>query len=275
MTDFRQDPDTYWPLRDLFGRAHKANPSCVLHTLSGRQGLAFVASIIAVLIIADPLQMQNRVGALIMALVYGLLLPIYGILHWVFLSWRPWLEHAQALAHWPVPISSFVCAALVIVPLMALTFGASWTTILRGTLAYAFVMALFEMMFLRCVMAPPAASNTEVPDQDSAEPQVDALFIGGHAVDQDQLIAIEAQEHHLRVVLRDREFTVRARLRDVIAQASLSTGIQPHRSWWVAACAVAELTREEGRPGLRLVNGQTVPVARARLPEVKTWLGQG
>ncbi|APZ54289.1 DNA-binding protein, LytTr [Salipiger abyssi] len=65
---------------------------------------------------------------------------------------------------------------------------------------------------------------------------------------------------------------MRARLSDIVAQTRPDDGIQPHRSWWVARGTVAGLDRESGKPVLRLTDGDAVPVARGRLPEVRDWI---
>ena len=59
----------------------------------------------------------------------------------------------------------------------------------------------------------------------------------------DRIVSVEAREHHLHVTLDDDSFVQRARLRDVLAQAGAASGIQTHRSWWVAARAVAGIER--------------------------------
>lgn len=77
-----------------------------------------------------------------------------------------------------------------------------------------------------------------------------------------QLVALEAEDHYLRVHTALGSELILARLSDAVAQLDGYDGLQVHRSWWVAADAVAGLIVEDGRLALRLHNGLTAPVSR-------------
>lgn len=76
------------------------------------------------------------------------------------------------------------------------------------------------------------------------------------------LIALEAEDHYLRVHTALGSELILARLSDAIAQLDGYDGLQVHRSWWVSADAVDGLIVQNGRRGLRLTNGLTAPVSR-------------
>lgn len=76
------------------------------------------------------------------------------------------------------------------------------------------------------------------------------------------ILALESEDHYVRVHGEGRSELLLIRLRDAIAELDGCPGEQTHRSWWVARAAVAE-SRSTGRGRtIRLVNGMDVPVAR-------------
>jgi DNA-binding LytR/AlgR family response regulator len=77
-----------------------------------------------------------------------------------------------------------------------------------------------------------------------------------------ELIALEAEDHYLRVHTALGSELILARLSDAVAQLEGFDGLQVHRSWWVAADAVAGLVVQNGRLGLQLRNGLIAPVSR-------------
>jgi hypothetical protein len=77
-----------------------------------------------------------------------------------------------------------------------------------------------------------------------------------------QLIALEAEDHYLRVHTTLGSELILARLSDAVAQLDGYDGLQVHRSWWVAADAVAGLIVRDGRLALQLRNGLAAPVSR-------------
>jgi hypothetical protein len=76
------------------------------------------------------------------------------------------------------------------------------------------------------------------------------------------LLAVQAQEHYVRIVGQGAAPMLLYRFSDAIEQLRVLRGLQVHRSWWVALDAVAAVEREDGRLSLRLVNGERVPVSR-------------
>jgi hypothetical protein len=81
-------------------------------------------------------------------------------------------------------------------------------------------------------------------------------------------LALEAEDHYVRVHNLDGSKLVLQRLSDAVAEVSGVDGLQVHRGWWVASAAVAGTYVEDGRRWVRLVNGLTIPVSRARRRDV-------
>ena len=83
------------------------------------------------------------------------------------------------------------------------------------------------------------------------------------------MIALEMEDHYVRVHTALGSHLVLMRLRDAIPHIDGIEGRQVHRSWWVARGAV-EFVRREGR-NVRLVLGEDLvaPVSRAQVSELK------
>ena len=80
------------------------------------------------------------------------------------------------------------------------------------------------------------------------------------------LLALEMEDHYLRIHTANGSGRLFMRLRDATAQLGEADGALVHLSWWVARHAVAGV-RQEGRAvTLQLINGLDVPVSRDRLP---------
>ena len=76
------------------------------------------------------------------------------------------------------------------------------------------------------------------------------------------LIAIQAQQHYILVITRNGKEIVHYRFRDAVKELRrLGMGLQVHRSFWVAAHAVAEVVKTDRSYKLILVTGQEVPVS--------------
>ena len=88
-----------------------------------------------------------------------------------------------------------------------------------------------------------------------------AFLAKTHGIRLDDVIALGAEEHYVRVFARDRSELIYARLGDAIGQMPESLGTQVHRSWWVADDAVVAARRGTRRYRLELVDGSTVPVS--------------
>lgn len=84
-----------------------------------------------------------------------------------------------------------------------------------------------------------------------------------------ELIALEAEDHYLRVHTGAGSGLILYRLSDALVQLDPSKGLQVHRGWWVARDAVLGTSRDGDRLWLLLCNGLKVPVSRAHAPAVR------
>jgi len=89
------------------------------------------------------------------------------------------------------------------------------------------------------------------------------------------LVALEMEDHYVRVHTADGSDLLLMRLRDAVAELEGFDGLQVHRSYWVAAAAVTGVERKpDGKLTLVLSTGLKVPVSRSFAPAVRAagWL---
>lgn len=76
------------------------------------------------------------------------------------------------------------------------------------------------------------------------------------------ILALESEDHYVRVHGSRQSELLLIRLRDAIVEMDGCPGVQTHRSWWVARDAVADTVATGRAREIRLTNGLRVPVAR-------------
>jgi hypothetical protein len=86
----------------------------------------------------------------------------------------------------------------------------------------------------------------------------------------EEIVALEAEDHYLRIHTTLGSDLVLMRLSDAIAAIEPDLGLQVHRSWWVAHDAICEIIRSEQRTQLKLRNGLLVPVGRTYTAAVRS-----
>lgn len=77
-----------------------------------------------------------------------------------------------------------------------------------------------------------------------------------------RLIAVQAEDHYLRLHTDAGSDLILMRLADALGELEGLEGAQTHRSWWVAKDAVASVARGDGRALLTLTDTLTAPVSR-------------
>jgi DNA-binding LytR/AlgR family response regulator len=83
------------------------------------------------------------------------------------------------------------------------------------------------------------------------------------------LLAVEAEDHYLRVHTDAGDELITARFSDALVELGSLAGYQTHRSWWVAAEAIEAVRWRRGRGELRLRCGLTAPVSRTYAATLK------
>ena len=78
-------------------------------------------------------------------------------------------------------------------------------------------------------------------------------------------LCLQMEDHHVRVHVHGRSYLHHAVMRDVMASMAEGSGLQVHRSWWVARAALRGWYKDGRSATLLLTNDLHVPVARNRL----------
>lgn len=87
------------------------------------------------------------------------------------------------------------------------------------------------------------------------------------------IVSVSAKDHYVNIVTEHGNHTHRMSMKQAVAMLPPDEGVQVHRSHWVSRGAILALEESAGRRFLRLRNGQSIPVSKAKLPEVKAILG--
>lgn len=84
-----------------------------------------------------------------------------------------------------------------------------------------------------------------------------------------RLIAVEAEDHYLRVHTDVGEELVTAKFAEALAELAGAHGFQTHRSWWVAGDAIEKVNWRRGSGEARLAGGLVAPVSRTHAPSLR------
>ena len=92
----------------------------------------------------------------------------------------------------------------------------------------------------------------------------------------EDVLALQAEEHYVRIHLRDSTDLVHCRFGNAVKEMPAELGLQVHRSWWVAETAVRSAKRGARRWQLDLVTGVAVPVSDSFVQAVRErgWLSK-
>lgn len=115
---------------------------------------------------------------------------------------------------------------------------------------------------------PPVTAQASDPGSPPtfAEPALAKRLPPGFA---GPILALQSEDHYVRVHGRDSSALLLMRLRDAVAEMNGVSGEQVHRSWWVARAGVAA-TEKTGRSwAIRLSNGVVAPVARESMESLR------
>jgi hypothetical protein len=260
---------------DILGGRFSLGPGEYLALLRNKAMQTYLLVVYVLLLLTDA---PSLLGNLHIGLVLPLWCAVMGCFLfsvWAVISMIAWVQKGIAARLWPGPV--LVVAALV--PAVTVgeiltylfTDGALGFDLFPHVLLYWIIAEMFGLIFIRYVR-PHIEGTARV---ETALPNLDRqIVVGGATFALARLRHIEAREHHVIVTLDGETLTHRARLGDIVAQTYPEDGLQPHRSWWVAASVAQTLTRDGTRHVLQLDDGTHIPVARSRLDEVRDWLAR-
>ncbi len=128
------------------------------------------------------------------------------------------------------------------------------------------------------IMALRQLALTRPPPPAPAEPQADPTEAFRKRLSARRrtarLIAVEAEDHYLRVHTDAGDELITARFADALAELAAAPGFQTHRSWWIAADAIEAASFRRGSGEVRLAGGLTAPLSRSHAPRLREagWL---
>lgn len=124
-------------------------------------------------------------------------------------------------------------------------------------------LALCGLLLLpRLIAAKSEPQTTAIKPAAQVDEQPAVFFDSVDPPLEGSLYSIEAQEHYVRVVTSDETRMILYRFSDAVRQIPATTGMQVHRSHWVAHAAVSAVVVKGQGMKLTLQNGHVVPVSR-------------
>lgn len=181
---------------------------------------------------------------------------------------------------------------------LPMTFVAAWTLSLvqpgrfftpqQLPVLFACVAVVQLLVVYATTITAPPADGAEAPDLAPALPEPGAEAIPAAfpsallsrlppGIGSD-IIALETEDHYLRVHAMGGSALILMRMADAVALLDPRLGAQVHRRWWVAQTAVASVRTEGQKLSLCLSNKTLVPVgrtfsaaARARFANARTF----
>lgn len=200
--------------------------------------------------------------------------------YWIGLTLLLWLQTAIALhllrdaaGQWSWPARTVVAALLGALPTaFEVAWAEGWLRVTRdlglvdvamiygdvALIAVALALPL-ELIDGHRLMAPPRVAPAH---RAAAAVDVDGLVAALPPERRGALLALEAEDHYLRVHTDRGHALIHKRLSDALSEVAAIEGLRVHRSWWVAKAAIERVERDGDRLSLHLTNGLAVPVSR-------------
>ncbi len=118
-------------------------------------------------------------------------------------------------------------------------------------------------------LSDPMPSHSHFVDEDTAGRRIESGSELGLIINDNQVLHIAADDHYLEIKCEQETYHVRARMKDALQYLQEVSGSQVHRSHWVARGSVQKLFRKGRDYKILLNDGSIVPVARARVNQIR------
>ena len=172
--------------------------------------------------------------------------------------------------------------AVALVSALPMTFVVAWTMSLvqpgrfftpqQLPALFAAVAAVQLLVVYATATTSPTVDDAEAPRRAPALPEPGAEAIPAAFPDAllrrlppgigSDIIALETEDHYLRVHAAGGSALILMRMADAVALLDPRLGAQVHRRWWVAQAAVAGVRTEGQKLSLCLIDKTLVPVGR-------------
>jgi len=77
----------------------------------------------------------------------------------------------------------------------------------------------------------------------------------------DDVLALKAEQHYIRIYSKEREYMVLYRFSDAVRELGHDIGTQVHRSYWVNTDAIDSVKPRAKKFVIRLITGDEIPVS--------------
>ncbi len=252
-------------LRELPSATVRASPMAPSPSGNAKRGL-FIATVAGIFMACvgalgtGNAPLLHRLAYWLLVMETGALIGIgasAGVNGWGRLRERPVREGALIAALIAVPLSIVVASATVFF------FGGRFPGAVGFIAIVGIVFAISSIITaINYTTAPAAPIVIVVGDPSHAIPPAPPLRFMERLplrLRGSRLVAIEAEDHYLRVHTDAGSDLILMRMSDAIAELGEVRGARTHRSWWVARDAVLA---SDSRTMLKLTGGLDVPVSR-------------
>jgi DNA-binding LytR/AlgR family response regulator len=184
--------------------------------------------------------------------------------------------------------------AVAAVSALPMTFVVAWTmalvqpgrffTPLQLPALFAAVAAVQLLVVYAMTIAAPAADGAGALDRTSVltEPESESIPAAFPSALLSRLppgigsdiIALETEDHYLRVHTDGGSALILMRMADAVALLDPRLGAQVHRRWWVTQAAVVDVRTEGQKLSLCLIDNTRVPVGRTFATAVRARFAQ-
>lgn len=172
----------------------------------------------------------------------------------------------------PVAIGMTPFVTLLVFTVNRTLLGSHGGLALYSALLWRVFVVCLPVMAVRALAWRPAALRIETRTIVAPPlPEAEALFRRRLSARRRlaQLIAVQAEDHYLRVHTDAGDELITARFADALAELARAEGFRVHRSWWIAAKAIESVRWRRGGGEARLQGDLTVPVSRTFAPALK------
>jgi hypothetical protein len=208
--------------------------------------------------------------AVICVLAFGVTIPL-GVTVGRRIGLSPWIAAPAAAAATCLPLTVIKASVgIAFFPHLrwALT-PLDWcqeTFLLILPIVCAYTGLLYLLSRGRTAAPAPAQATASCSPPPAERPRLAARLPASASGD---ILALQVEDHYVRIHTASGSHLVLMRLSDAIAEMEGVEGLKTHRSWWVARQSVGSV-RLGGRGGLvTLLNGVQAPVARSALASVR------
>ena len=215
---------------------------------------------------------------------YGALGGTY-LSYWALRRWRPplWLNLLLGvIIGWLIlvqPIGAFVSWGLE-------ASGQTWDPIPPG-FTWPFAVAILNGVVPGTIRGLAAKyivdrglemprfryEETPASNQASASPSPSALgpplLLRLPPAMRGAVLYLKAEDHYVEVRTDKGRHLIHSRLKDAVTQMAGTEGLQVHRSYWVTRDSIVSLDKDGHGYALHLVDGDTIPVGRTYLKDVR------